>query len=151
MARTTALFYSLRVRSLSLLLRVVVGLGLILNGPGYASATSMMQLAGPVEASTHGAEPADDASPCPQHAAPTLDREPPAGGTSTPHDPTKHRHGTPGCCGSAACASSCAVHAAVSFAECVSGALPVHVDALRPMSVAHASPALPPRIRPPIA
>jgi hypothetical protein len=148
-----ALIYSHLVRSSSLPLRLLVGLGLVFNGPGYGSATSMtvMPDAAPVGAATHGAMHADDALPCPGHADSAPADEPQTGDSTTTHRPAQPEHGTPGCCGSGACAGSCTVHAPASVAQWMSTAVPVHDAALRPMNIAHASPALPPRIRPPIA
>lgn len=126
----------------AILLRVLLSLGLILNGSGYAAAAAKVQMERP--APVADASQARNASPCPEHAGVSAAEGDEAEATHDDH--------TPECCRSAKCAGACLQHApAAIVAPWIGPATVAHSDAVREMKAAHAPPTLPRRIRPPIA
>lgn len=136
-----------------MLLRLVLSLGLILNGSGYASAAAMLHVANAAPAAVVSDTPqAENTAPCPEHGAVTTSAEVETAASSASHDPGQREHGKPGCCGAAGCIATCLQHApAAIVAPWFGPAVPVHSVSIGWTDAAHASPALPDRIRPPIA
>lgn len=130
----------------SLLLRMVLGVALVLNGAMGAFAATGMQMSHHAAPGTGQAiEEAAVETPCHQaigttHTSPAVD--------PTPEPP---RHGGPDCCESASCTCICVQSVQVPPLHAVMS--PAHLDhgqGVRPLSLGHSSPALPHPIRPPI-
>jgi hypothetical protein len=128
----------------SILLRLLLSLSLVLNGSSYAAAAAKM----PMEhvAAAHEKSKAEEAPPCPGHSDLTA-----ADGQGAEPGSATHEHDKPECCKSAKCVGACLQHAPVAIvAQWVGPAAIEHSDAVRQIKAAHANPALPHRIRPPI-
>ncbi|KRD39744.1 hypothetical protein ASE35_05320 [Lysobacter sp. Root916] len=147
---------------MSVLLRLLLCVGLILNGSAYAVASTQMQLthmsaaieaAATVQTSCHDGMAAGGmahdgmAMAAMDHAS-----------MSAPSDHSHHGQGQapdgaqPDCCKSPTCTCSCLQPApATAIAFALGGAHIGHSLIARPMSVDHDAPALPYPIRPPIA
>jgi hypothetical protein len=131
----------------SILLRLLLSLSLILNGSGYAAAAVKMPMEHAASvAAAHEKARAEEAPPCPEHTDVT-----PADDHGAVLESVTHEHDRPECCKSAKCAGACFQHApAAIVAQCMGPAAIEHSDAIRQIKAAHATPALPHRIRPPI-
>lgn len=143
----------------AILLRVLLCLGLLLNGAGYAVAATQMQmqhLAAVSEARQAAAAAVDqDASVQPCHEvsdavqAAADPPAPPIAGAGEDHPQPELP--TPGCCQSTGCASMCAPQAAAAMPDLSAGHRIVnHASGVRPLRAGHPEPALPHLIRPPI-
>jgi hypothetical protein len=130
---------------LSVFLRLLLILSLIFNGSSYAAAKLQIEHSASV-AAAHERAKTENASPCPEHADVTaVDQQETVPATATDH------HSKPDCCGSAKCAGACLQHTpAAIVATWIAPANVVHDDVDRRLKAAHATPALPLRIRPPI-
>ncbi len=140
----------------SLLLRVLLTVGLILNGSGNAVASAHMQMP---HMSIAGAAPLAAANPVataepschePGHGAVSV-AETQRPDAATDAMPVTSEHPSPDCCKSEACSCAC-VHQAQAAVPAVAlqQAVIEHVSSVRPMKSGHDSPALPHLIRPPI-
>lgn len=139
----------------ALLLRVLLILSLVLNGSGYAVASTQMHLAhmATVHSTIAAADMHDAAPPCHeqggQHA-----------GQSGMHDMATNaaacddavtRHAAPDCCQSSQCACDWLQHATATLAQVpVLPSMAVRAPDVRAMHCSHAAPALANPIRPPI-
>ncbi|MFC3549491.1 CopL family metal-binding regulatory protein [Lysobacter cavernae] len=128
------------------LLRVLLCIGLVLNGSGFAVAVTQMQMAHmasavvmmPVQAKAGD----EDASQACHDVTATAHAQ--ASSASSKHDPA------PDCCQSSQCACDCLQHVSAAMAVQVADSLIIRAPSLRPMPTGHASPVLPNLIRPPI-
>ena len=141
-----------------LLLRLLLTLALIANGVTGAFAATQMQTAHVAEitaqakattlAHTKSAEPA-----CHEHRASMGDAQTdlqiaPA---DVPKTGSDTEHGAPDCCKSAKCACACMQHLASTSASVHMLQVRIdHASGVRPLTLGHATPALPHLIRPPI-
>jgi hypothetical protein len=136
----------------SLLLRVLLSLSLILNGMSAAAAMHLTDGRGNGHAASAAAQPATESvPPCHQHQSAEPDA---AGVDALPGDAVAQEHtehATPDCCKSGACRCDC-VHAAHAVPmPPTDGTLAFdHTRSSSPLTLAHATPALPHLIRPPI-
>lgn len=125
------------------LLRLLLCLSLMLNGWGYAFASTQMQASHMATAQQPAAPPchsmeqgglasmhaAQEASP---HAAPA-------------------KHGSPDCCEASLCACDCLQHASLAMPEALAGvSAELHVAHASRIAAGHSAPALADLIRPPI-
>lgn len=141
----------------SIVLRALLAFGLILNGSGYAVASSHMQMDHAALASTtltSAANPSVAAEPsCAElHVGMrSLSAEAPAADTVADATSVKSGRPSPDCCKSGACRCAC-VHQCQAAAPAVAFQLAVieKVSSVRPMKSAHESPVVPHLIRPPI-
>jgi hypothetical protein len=119
----------------SILLRVLLSIALVFNGAATAFASAGMD--GMAEAA---AAAEADVPPC-------HDLEQ----SSAPSTPEQGGHAGSDCCESGMCRCACLHHVPVALVALTFVApVLVHPDSVRPMSVGHATPALPHLIRPPI-
>jgi hypothetical protein len=132
-------------------LRLVLSLGLILNGSGFASAAAMLHAQGPPRAAVvHEVRQRDNSAPCPEHSGAAPEQRETAASSSS-HDPEQPEHDKPGCCGSAGCIATCLQHApAAIVALWLTAEVPVHSVSVTWSDATHATPPLADRIRPPI-
>ena len=139
--------YSGRVSLSAILLRLLLSLSLILNGSGYAAAAAKMQMHHPASvADVSSTSKAQKSSPCPEHGGVTSVAGHAAESSSATPDDNR-----PECCKSAKCAGACLQHVPTAVTiHWIGPATITHSNATRPMKAAHATPALPHRIRPPI-
>ena len=130
----------------SILLRVVLGAALVLNGAmGAFAATGMQMRHHASPGSGQAIEDAASDAPCHQakgdsHTSPAVDPTP---------EPFKHPG--PDCCDSANCTCICVQ--SVQVPPLHAGVSPAHLNhgqSVRPLSLGHSSPALPHPTRPPI-
>ena len=137
------------------LLRVLLSIGLILNGSGYAVASTHMQMgymATVALAPLSTGDPVTVAQPPCQHhdsgaSAPATQLPDAASYTA----PAKSTHPSPDCCKSGACRCACVNHAQAGIpAYSFRYAVIEHASAVRPLKPGHVTPALPHLIRPPI-
>ena len=130
-----------------MLLRLLLSLSLILNGSGYAAAAAKMQMEHAASvAASHEKSQAEEAPPCPGHSDLTA-----ADDQGAEPDSATHDHQKPDCCKSAKCAGACLQHAPAAIVAQWMGPTAIgHSNAVRQIKAAHATPALPHRIRPPI-
>ena len=141
----------------SILLRVLLALGLILNGSGYAVASTHMQMDHAALASTTSttvAKPSMAAEPpCAEHHSSmgSMSVKAQAAETAADTSSVKSGHPSPDCCKSGACRCAC-VHQcqAAVFAVTFQLAVIEKASNVRPMASGHESPAVPHLIRPPI-
>ena len=139
----------------SLLLRLLLAAGLILNGSGYVVASVHMQL-GQMEmadaSQPSSASPDASAVPCDEHrqpATPALQADRAAAGSDTASMPSA---GSPSdCCQADTCSCLC-VHPAcvVMPAVAIMAAMPARADILQAIDLDRPAPALQGVIRPPI-
>ena len=133
------------------LLRLFLSLTFILNGMGAAMASAHVPGIAMLEAATAGQDAS--APPCHQSMQETQMAHEEAPGMADA-DQAEHpsESGKSGCCKSELCRCTC-MHgsqaAIASWPPIATAQLP-HVAAVRPLSPAHAAPALPHLIRPPI-
>lgn len=138
----------------SILLRVLLTVGLILNGSGYAVASAHMQ-----HMTMASATPQPVATPVAAVESPCAERHQgmvPVAGNPLPDAASdavsvESEYPAPDCCKSGACRCACVHHSqaavpAVAFRQAVIE----HVSSVRSMKSGHDSPALPHLIRPPI-
>ena len=138
----------------AILLRVVLCIGLVLNGSGYAVAATQMQVkylaavSDAMQPATAGVR--EDAAVQPCHEDPGTTPVVPA--IADPgEDPAKPELATPDCCKSMNCAAACAQHASATMPGLSARTLVIdHASSVRPMGTGHPAPALPHLIRPPI-
>lgn len=147
----------------SILLRLLLSVGLILNGSGYAVASAHMQMddsmqAGSMQAGTSSTLVASAAlaaeTPCPTHhlmGMQSMSTESPTVHGAANTTSLKSGHPSPDCCKSGACRCAC-VHQCQAAVPAVAFQLAVieKVGNVRPMQSGHESPAVPHLIRPPI-
>jgi len=142
----------------AILLRVVLCIGLILNGSGYAVAATQMQIEHATKVSEGmraGALPGGDvAAVLPCHEDPGKAAIGPDGFTADPettgNDPAQPEHPIPDCCKSSNCAGACLHAFAAMPGLCAGSIVTNHASSVRPMRTGHPAPALPHLIRPPI-
>lgn len=140
----------------SILLRVLLTVALILNGSGYAVASSHMQMDHMVGAGGAPAFAEDSAgtaeSGCSEHHRSTVPVAGNAGADAVVDAASaKSSAPSPDCCKSGACRCVCVQQAQAAVpALALQPALVEHVRSLIPMDSDYASPALPHLIRPPI-
>ena len=131
------------------LLRVVLSIALVLNGIGGAVAATRMH-ADQISAAEHTSspKPANTAMPCHQHQL-SQAADGHTSAQSAPAAPEKSQ--LPDCCESGICACACA-HATQVVLLAPPGTVPILNRNLtvKPLPLAHAAPALPHLIRPPI-
>jgi hypothetical protein len=145
--------------SWSTLLRVLLSLSLVLNGATGAAAAVRMQVHAGMPEPARTTSVADSApdmrmshegSSC-HHSDGASDSI--GTGLQSVTDPAsgKSKHPAPDCCKSSACRCACA-HAAQAALPSLSlaGLAPDHDRSVRPLALAHAEPAIPHLIRPPI-
>lgn len=138
-------------------LRLLLCLGLILNGSGYAFAATQKQLThvamAQTHASHHAAAAADGMSASPCHS------QDEAGAMAADHashqashqDPGKHGQ-APDCCQSSQCVCDCLQHASLAIVGLPAPpSLAARAPSLHPLRAGHAAPTLANPIRPPIA
>lgn len=141
----------------SILLRVLLAVGLILNGSGYAVASTPMQMDHAAQTSatltsvvnsSAAAEP-----PCAEHHASMGSMSAKAQVAEIAADATlgESGHPSPDCCKAGACRCAC-VHQCQAAVFAVVLQLPVieKISNVRPMTSGYESPAVPHLIRPPI-
>jgi hypothetical protein len=131
------------------LLRVFLSVALVLNGIGGAIASTRMHAdqAATVERSA-SSKMASTGMPCHEHQLAQAGE----GHSVPPSDPAPSgKSPTPDCCKSGICTCACA-HAAQVALPAFQAAVPApdHSLAVNPLALAHAAPALPHPIRPPI-
>ncbi|WP_300616258.1 CopL family metal-binding regulatory protein [Dokdonella sp.] len=133
---------------MSVAVRLVLALLLVLNGIGTAAAAARMALEG-------GHSAVAVATTAAEHCAPSMDAMPAAahhGDHATTATERCGDHAKPDCCGSSACDCACAQGASTLVFEFLSAMPPFPRAVIPPApSPAHAAPALPTPIRPPIA
>ncbi|MEZ0470042.1 CopL family metal-binding regulatory protein [Luteimonas salinilitoris] len=139
----------------SVLLQLFLIVALLVDGMGVAAASMHLNHSTAVasDASTDGAPPpgAEVKKPCHDQgtdgSAPLEKHAHSAGGSPGEDEPQ-----SPGdCCESGDCRCTCMHHCqAAVVAVALDAPTPEHDESVRPMSSAHASPALPHLIRPPI-
>lgn len=142
----------MRMSVSSLLLRVLLSLSLILNGVSDAAAMHLPDGRAQGHAATAAAQAATESvPPCHQHqsAEPGATDADALPGDGVAREQTEHA--TPDCCKSGACRCDC-VHAAHAVPmPSTEGTLAFdRTRSSRPLTLAHAPPALPHLIRPPI-
>ena len=138
----------------AILLRVVLCIGLVLNGSGHAVAATQMQVkhlaAVSAAMQTTAAAFFQDAAVQPCHEDPSTTGVVPAI-AGTGENPANPEIPTPDCCKSMNCAGVCAQHAFATMPGLSAGTLVIdHASSVRPMRTGHPAPALPHLIRPPI-
>lgn len=141
----------------SILLRVLLALGLILNGSGYAVASTHMQMDHAALASTTSttvAKPSMAAEPpCAEHHSGSQSMSAKADAVDTAEHATSGKYGlqSPDCCKSGACKCVC-VHQCQATVPAIAFQLAVIENAsiVHPMTSGHESAAVPHLIRPPI-
>ena len=138
-----------------ILLRALISISLILNGSGYAVASTHMQMGHMSTVASVPQPPAEPVAtaepPCHQHQVNAS-----AAAAQLPdavHDkaPAKSKHPSPDCCKSGACRGTCTHQAQTALHTHplrYAGVEPV--SGVRPLKPGHAAPALPHPIRPPI-
>lgn len=131
------------------LLRVLLCIGLVLNGSGFVVAATQMQMAhltSAVAMPAHAKAGDENAMQgCHDLTAPAQEATVVDEGSATSlHDQA------PDCCQSSQCACDCLQHVSAAIAVQVPDSLIIRAPSLRPMSTGHASPVLPHLIRPPI-
>lgn len=142
----------------AILLRVLLSLTLVLNGAGYAAASTTMELHGS-HAKSGDARTATvnhDGTSAPCHTGADVTN---AGMAHHGHDsspapdtPAANGSGEPDCCDAGQCVCACVQHLVVTLTmPVVADAAFLHATSVRRLSLAHAQPALPHPIRPPIA
>lgn len=144
---------------LPILLRVLLSLTLVLNGVGYAAASTTMELHGlhaDSEAGRTASASLDDTSmPCHTEADMIqMDMAHHGHGSCPASDmpPLANESGGSDCCDSGQCVCACAQHVVFALVmPAVPNAEVVHATSVRVLSLGHAQPALPHLIRPPIA
>lgn len=141
------------MRAPSALFRLLLALSLVVNGTSSAFAGTQMlhgaddTHAPPAAADSHADHAAAAAPPCHETQ-----------GMPAPHaqlaEAADHEQGSDphaDCCQAGACSCPCATHASAALVGLASSAASIeHSVNIRPMSLGHASPALPHLIRPPI-
>jgi hypothetical protein len=141
----------------SLLLRLLLSLGLVLNGSGYAFASGHASMVAHAQAA---AQPQVQ-SPCheggdaqgpamPMHGSDAVDVA--SGGVlSPPGEAHPPGHADPDCCDMGTCRCAC-MHGAVAAVAMLARApfAAINGTAVRPLVSAHPAPVLPHLIRPPI-
>lgn len=141
----------------SILLRVVLAVGLVLNGSGYAVASAHMQMDQEGQANTiltSVANPSVAAEPpCAEHHSSmgSMSAKAQMGDTAADATSVESGHPSPDCCESGACRCAC-VHQCQATIPAIAFQLAVieKVSIVRPMTSGHESPAVPHLIRPPI-
>ncbi len=139
------------------LLRALLCLSLVLNGSGYAVASTQMQLMHVAATQASLAAAAQDAPPCHEQrdersAAPALHVMADMASSAVACDDSHGSQATPDCCQSSQCACDCLQYATATLADVP--ALPAVIERaaeLRAPSFSHVAPALANPIRPPIA
>lgn len=141
-------------------LRLCLCVALVFNGAATAVASvQMAHMHGQLSPSGEPAAPAtvrmasdtDEGMPCHTQQAPAK-ASPLADGAAGDNVPApKAKHPAPDCCKSGACRCACLQHgtAAIPVVALTTVAIE-HADSVRPMALAHPTPALPHLIRPPI-
>lgn len=140
----------------SILLRVLLIISLVLNGSGYAVASTHMQM-GHMDMAVSTPQSATDRvvtaePPCPQdqhNGASTSAAQRPD--TAPNPAPGKSKHPAPDCCKFGACSCACVHQAQAAVpAYTLRYAVIEHAGGVRPMKLGHVAPTLPHLIRPPI-
>lgn len=140
--------YSRRMSFRSIILRLILSLSVLLNGSGYAMATTHAQMGAMGHSGQHSIEHRAVRAHAPCHAD--------MHGASVETDkasalPTKARQGMSDCCKSGPCACACAYGAQTTPPALVLGhVMGTFRAAMRPMESGHTAPRLPNLIRPPI-
>jgi len=140
----------------SILLRVMLTVGLILNGSGYAVASSHMQMehtamagVAPPNAANSEATAGPACTEHPQAMVPVAENA--GSDAATDASSVNSLDPSPDCCKSGACRCACVQQAQAAVpAVVLHQAVIEHVGSVRPMESGHASPAIPHLIRPPI-
>ncbi len=141
----------------SILLRLLLAVGLVLNGSGYAVASAHMQMDHASQAGTISTSVVDSsvaAEPdCLEHhlGMGLMSPEAPAAVTASDATSDNSGHPSPDCCETGACRCAC-VHQCQATIPAIAFQLAVieKVSIMRPMTSGHESPAVPHLIRPPI-
>lgn len=143
----------------AILLRVVLCIGLVLNGSGYAVAAAQMQVKHLVAASDAmppaAAAVSQDAAVQPCHEDPgttaVVSNQSVPAIADTGVDRLQPGQSTPDCCKGTNCAAVCAQSASATITGLSAGHLVIsHTSSVRPMRTGHPAPALGQLIRPPI-
>jgi hypothetical protein len=138
------------------LLRALLCLSLVLNGSGYAVASTQMQLTHVAATQASLAAAAQIAPPCHEQrhdndAAPSMHMMVDMASSAAACDDSQGSHASPDCCQSSQCACDCLQYATATLADVP--ALPAvieHAAEIRALSPSHVAPALANPIRPPI-
>lgn len=139
------------------LLRALLCLSLVLNGSGYAVASTQMQLMHVAATQASLAATAHTAPPCHEQlhegsAAPSLHVMADMASSAAACDGSHGSQAAPDCCQSSQCACDCLQYATATLADVP--ALPAvieHAAETRALSPSHVAPTLANPIRPPIA
>ncbi len=139
------------------LLRALLCLSLVLNGSGYAVASTQMQLMHVAAMQPSQAAAAQTAAPCheqlhPGSAAPSMHVMADMASSAAACDDGHGSPAAPDCCQSSQCACDCLQYATATLAE--GPDLPAMIERaaeVRAPSPSHVAPALANPIRPPIA
>lgn len=146
--------YTCGMPARSILLQLFLIVALLVDGMGVAVASmhANHSTAGisdtPADSASQSA--AESKKPC--HGQPTEGSAPLEGHAHGGGSPGGEEQQSPGdCCQTGECRCACMHHCqAAVVAVVLNATVPVHTDSVRPMYSAHASPALPHLIRPPI-
>lgn len=141
----------------SALLRICLCLSLVLNGSGAVAAATRMQLEHAAASDQLAVAPPQQTAqavgaPCHEHAGMTMAAQAPTPATqmTPPMEPSKHP--APDCCKSSKCFCACVQPAqAIVVAFRILGPHLVQTALVHALTTAHAEPALPHLIRPPIS
>lgn len=136
-----------------MMLRLILSLGLILNGSGYASAAAILHVPRWAPATiVSDTPPVERNAPCPEHGAVTSAHDEGSATSSATQDKDQSEHDKPGCCGSAGCIATCLQHApTVPVALWIAAVHSIPSVSVAWSDAAHASPPIADPIRPPIA
>jgi len=140
----------------SVLLRVVLSLSLALNGTTAAAAGARMQMSHadmqqPTGSASVADMPISDAMPCHHHDAGVSDSGGMEHQIATDPAPAKSKHPPPDCCKPGMCQCACVYSVQATLpALTTAGLVTEHSLSARPLTLAHAEPAIPHLIRPPI-
>ena len=135
-----------------ILLRLLLCLCLVLNGTVAASASAHLPMPEPTDAASIAANTtsitATPDEPCHGHDAAAMTEQDEAPATTPEPAPPKH---SPDCCKSGLCNCAC-VHIAQAGVPAlqIPAAMLDQTRSVRPLTLGHATPALPHPIRPPI-
>lgn len=139
------------------LLRALLCLSLVLNGSGYAVASTQMQLMHVAAAQASLAAAAQKAPPCHEQlhegsTAPSTHLMADTASSAAACDDSHGSKAAPDCCQSSQCACDCLQYATATLANVPAlPALIEHAAELGALSPSHVAPALANPIRPPIA